>query len=171
MKLLEINNNSKYLNTIKEIYHTSIPESERIDFEDLVNHAFPNSKILGIFNNNNLVGFSFVSVLGEFAYIVYLAIAENQRNNGYGSKALTTLFNLYSDKTKVLCVEKPNSKNDLRTRRINFYNRNGFTLSNFEFEYLGDYYYSMYNGKFDKEKFIDFLLICFPGCKNFKDIK
>ena len=78
---------------------------------------------------------------------------------------------MYKDKTKVLCVEKPNSQSDLRTRRIGFYKRNGFTQANFEFEFLGQKYYSMYNGKFNKQKFIDFLLICFPGCKDFKDIK
>ena len=54
---------------------------------------------------------------------------------------------------------------------IRFYKRNGFILANLEFEYLGQYYYSMYNGKFDKKKFIDFLLICFPSCKNFREIK
>ena len=96
---------------------------------------------------------------------------ENQRNKNYGTQALNEIFNLHKDKTKVLCVEKPNSQTDLRTRRIGFYKRNGFTLANFEFEYLGQYYYSMYNGKFDKQKFIDFLLVCFPGCKNFRVIK
>ena len=171
MKLLEINNNSKYLNKIKAIYYSSFPESERMDFVDLINCKFPNSKLLGIFDDETLIGFSFVSLLGEFAYIVYLAIDENQRNKNYGTQALNEIFNLHKDKTKVLCVEKPNLQTDLRTRRIGFYKRNGFTLANFEFEYLGQYYYSMYNGKFDKQNFIDFLLICFPGCKNFREIK
>ena len=36
--------------------------------------------------------------------------------------------------------------------------------------YLEQKYYSMYNGEFNKQKFIEFLLICFPGCNNFKDI-
>ena len=70
-----------------------------------------------------------------------------------------------------MCVEKPNSQSDLRTRRIDFYKRNGFTQANLEFEYLGESYFSMYNGKFNKKKFIDFLLICFPECTNFRDIE
>ena len=130
-----------------------------------------NYKYKIVFDNETLIGFSFVSLLGEFAYIVYLAIDENQRNKNYGTQALNEISNLYKDKTKVLCVEKPNSPTSLRARRIGFYQRNGFTLANFEFEYLGQYYYSMYNGKFDKQKFIDFLLICFPVCKNFREIK
>lgn len=171
MKLLDINNCSKHLDRIKEIYYYSFPESERMDFVDLVNCKFPNSKLIGILDNETLIGFSFISVLGEFAYIVYLAIDENRRNKNYGTRALNEIINMYKDKTKVLCVEKPNSQSDLRTRRIGFYKRNGFTQANFEFECLGQKYYSMYNGKFNKKKFIDFLLICFPGCKDFKDIK
>jgi len=171
MKLLEIKNNSKHLNKIKEIYYYSFPESERMEFVDLVSCKFPNSKLLGIFDNETLIGFSFVSMLDEFAYIVYLAIDENHRNKNYGTQALNEIFNLYKDKTKVLCVEKPNLQSDLQTRRIGFYKRNGFILTNFEFEYLGQSYYSMYNGKFNKQKFIDFLLVCFPGCKNFREIK
>lgn len=171
MKLLEIDSNSKHLSKIKEIYYYSFPESERMDFEDLVNCKFPSSKLLGIFDNETLIGFSFVSLLGDFAYIVYLAVDKEQRNKNYGTWALNELSNLYKDKTKVLCVEKPFSKGDVKSRRISFYKRNGFLLANFEFDYLGQKYYSMYNGEFNKQKFIEFLLICFPGCKNFRDLK
>ena len=171
MTLLEIDSKSEYLNKIKNIYLYSFPESERISFEDLVNCKFPNSRLLGIFDNESLVGFTFVSILNDFVYIVYLAIDQEQRNKNYGTQALVELYKLYKDKTKVLCVEKPNSPTDMRARRIEFYKRNGFMLANFEFEYLGQAYYSMYNGNFDKQRFIEFLLICFPGCSNFKDIK
>lgn len=171
MKLLEINNNSKHLNKIKEIYYYSFPESERVDFVDLINCKFPNSKLWGIFDEETMIGFSFISVLGDYAYIVYLAIDDKLRNKNYGTTALSLICDLYKDKTKVLCVEKPNTQEDIQSRRIGFYKRNGFTQANFEFECLGQSYYSMYNGKFDKQKFIDFLLVCFPGCKNFRDIK
>ena len=171
MNLIEIDSNSQYLNKIKDIYYSSFPESERTDFQDLVNLKFPNSKLLGILNEDILIGFSFVSELGDFAYIVYLAIDDKLRNKNYGTTALSLVCDLYKVKTKVLCVEKPNTQEDIQSRRISFYKRNEFLLANFEFEYLGQSYYSMYKGQFDKQKFIDFLLICFPGCKDFKDIK
>ena len=166
--LVEINKTSKHLNTIKNIYFSSIPVEERIEFEDMVNLKFPNSKIFGIFDKAVLVGFTYVSLFENFAYIVYLAIDEQFRNKTYGSQALKDLCNLYKEKTKVLCVEKPITNTDMKSRRINFYKRNGFALADFEFDYLGSPYYSMYNGKFNKHKFIDFLLVCFPGCNNFK---
>lgn len=169
MKIFEIKKDSQYLNEIKELYHSSFPESERIDFQNLVNCTFPNSKLLGAFDEEKLIGFSFISELGDYAYIVYLAIDVKFRNKGYGTTALMLIDDLY-DKIKVLCVEKPNDATDIQSRRITFYKRNGFSLADFEFEWLGQKYYSMYKGEFDKQKFIEFLLVCFPSCKDFKKI-
>ena len=170
MKLLEISKGSKYIDKIRFIYETSFPEIERIEFDEIVNCKFPNSKLLGIFNDKALIGFTYISVLGDFAYIIYLAIDQEQRNKKYGSESLNEIYNLYKDKTKVLCVEKPLSNTDISTRRIEFYKRNGFELADFEFEIFGQVYYSMYNGEYNKQKFIDFLLVCFPGCENFNEI-
>ncbi len=171
MKLLNITPKSQYTENIKRIYIDSFPESERMDFEDVENLKAPNSRLLGVFKEGKLIGFSYVSVSGKYAYIIYLAIDKNERNKNYGSQVLKKIDDLFKNKTKVLCVEKPISENDIQTRRINFYKRNGFTLADFEFEYLGQYYYSMYHGAFDKQAFINFLLVCFHGCKDFKEIR
>ena len=122
-------------------------------------------------DDKSLVGFTFISSLGNFAYIIYLAIDENERNKKYGSQALKLIDEKYKDNTKVLCVEKPLEKNDIKSKRIEFYKRNDFHIADFEFDYLGQVYYSMFSGDFDKEKFKEFLLVCFPGCKNFRNIK
>ena len=171
MELLDITSKSEYLDEIERIYMDSFPEIERMNFEDVANRKSPNSELLGAFNEDKLIGFTYVSVASEYAYIIYLAIDKNERNKNLGSQVLEKIDDLFKDKTKVLCVEKPESADDIPTRRINFYKRNGFTLADFEFEYLGQYYYSMYNGAFDKQKFVDFLLTCFPGCKDFKEIR
>lgn len=166
----ELNSNSTHIGKIKDIYFHAFPAEERIEFEDILNLKFPNSKIFGIFEKDCLVGFSYVSLLGNFAYIVYLAIEESERNKYYGTKAVSELVKLYKDKTKVLCVEKPIVNNDLKHRRINFYLRNGFNLANFQFDYLGQSYLAMHNGKFNEKQFVNFLLTCFPGCNNFKKL-
>lgn len=109
--------------------------------------------------------------MGNFAYIIYLAIDKNERNKKYGSLALKLIDEKYKDITKVLCVEKPLENDDLKSKRIEFYKRNHFNLADFEFDYLGQGYYSMFSGDFDRERFKEFLLVCFPGCKNFRKIK
>ncbi len=170
MRLIKVDKKSKYANDIKNIYLSSFPECERIGFEELINCKFPNSTVLGVFDKQTLIGFTFVSLFGKFAYIVYLAIDKNQKNKGFGTMVLTELSNFYSNYTQVLCVEKPLSKGDLQTRRIGFYKRNGFNLANFEFDFDGQNYYSMYKGSFNEQEFKNFLLVCFPACSNFKTI-
>ena len=167
MDFLEIEKNSKYINEVEKLYLDAFPEIERLSFEELINNE--NGKIIGFIIENELIGFSYVRVLGQFAYIVYLAIDKDKRNKGLGSQALKIIDKIYFNKTKVLCVEKPKLINNIRTRRIGFYRRNGFVLTNFQFEYYGEIFYSMYKGEFDKQKFIKFLLTCFPDCKNFID--
>ncbi len=170
MQLIEINNKI-HIDKIKKIYYSSFPENERIDFQYLIDLKFPNSKLLGIFNECSLIGFSYISISGDYVYIAYLAIDEEFRNKNYGTTALNLICDLYNSKVKVLSVEKPYFPKDMPSRRIGFYKRNGFLIANFEFEWLGQTYYPMYNGKFDKQKFIDFLLVCFPESKDFKNIE
>lgn len=151
MIIKDINYSSKDLQEVKEIYLDSFPSSERIDFIDLINKKFPNSKILGIFVDDKLIGFSFISIYFNYVYIVYLAIKSSQRNKSFGSKALELIKQNYKNKTLILCVEKPCQQETLKLRRINFYKRNGFNLANFEFECLNEMYYTMYCGKFNKK--------------------
>lgn len=163
MKLLEIKDNEKYIERIKDIYISSFPEVERVDFKDLIEHKkYPGSKLLGVFNDDCLVGFSYVSTKGNFAYIIYLAIASEYRNKNYGTTALKLICDMYKDKTMSMCVEKPEAPNDEPTRRINFYKRNGFKVADLEYIYLGQKYNVMYNGNFDEEKFVEFFTCLFP---------
>ena len=153
---------------IKEIYEEAIPEDERISFEDLTKGAFPNSKLFGIYEDKELLGMCYLSLAEDFSYLVYLAVDKDKRNKGYGTNALKLIKEKFKNPI-VLCVEQPTTL--MRKRRIEFYKRNGFGVADFEFDYLNDKYYTMHTGKINKTKFIDYLLICFPGCTNFKQIK
>ena len=121
MKLINIDKNSKYIEEIEKIYLYSFPANERMDFNDVLDRKAPNSDLFALCNDEQLVGFTFISCLENFAYIIYLAIAENERNKHYGSIALKLINEKYKDKTKVLCVEKPLKQGDLKSKRIYFY--------------------------------------------------
>ncbi len=170
MKLLKISTNSHYLNKIEEIYNYSFPENERINFEDMVNCKFSNSKLYAILKSNRLIGFTYITLCNNFAYIVYFAIDKSQRNKGLGTLSINKICNFYKNKTKVLCVEKPTTEDPTKLRRIKFYERNGFLLANFQFNYLEQDYFTMYKGPLNKQEFIECLNACFPGCKDFKNI-
>lgn len=169
VELKIIEKNSEHIEMIKEIYLYSFPDNERIDFDEILNHTFPNSQLLGFFCDKNLIGFSVVSVHKKFVYIAYLAIDKNQRGKGLGSQAAKEICKFYNDKTIVLSVEKPEKQADKQNRVINFYKKNGFELMDFEFCWSGQVFWPMHYREYEKQEFIECLLVCFPTCHDFKD--
>ena len=169
MEIIKVNRDFEQIAKIEEIYNYSFPENERLAFSDILDKKAPDSSLYAFFDGEKLVGFSYISCFGDIAYIIYLAIDKNERNKNFGSVALSEIDKLYPNKAKVLCVEKPIGDDSCKTRRISFYERNGFKFSSFEFEYLGEEYLSLYKGKLDEDAFKKFLLVCFPGCKNFRN--
>lgn len=105
----EVDKSSPYLKEIERIYISSFPENERIEFEEIKNTRFINSKLLAFFDNSVLLGFSYISILGSYVYIIYYAIDEKFRNQGYGTQILKMLINMFKDKVKVLCIERPST--------------------------------------------------------------
>jgi len=64
-----------------------------------------------------------------YVFIENFAVANTARGMGIGSKMLNEVCTLFHGKKILLEVEKPYDQ--LSTRRIEFYKRNGFILSNY----------------------------------------
>lgn len=62
----------------------------------------------------------------EFVFIEHFAVNSRFRNQGLGSLMLRELFDLFPCR---ICLEAEPPENDLATRRIDFYKRNGFFLN------------------------------------------
>lgn len=170
MNFISVQTNSKYLSQIKEIYENSFPDVERIPFDDMFNDTIINAELLGIMRDNKLVGFCFISLYKNLVYLIYLAISQELRNKGLGTKALKYLKNKYKQKTLILCCEKPLQADDMRMHRIEFYKRNGFKIADFQFDCFSETYLSLYNGKYFKDEFLELLDYNFPTSNNFKSI-
>lgn len=168
MKVIEIDKDSKYLSEIETLYLKTFPEVERVEFSDLVDKKFPNGKFHGLFENKSLVGFAYTVETKELLYLLYLAVAQDKRNNKYGSKAISQLNELYNNKAMGLSVEAIDSMDDNQKRRINFYKRNGFDLTDYQYELLGQVYYPMVKGDISQKQFMSFLDVCFPS---YTDVK
>lgn len=171
MHLIEVNENSKYINDIEQVYISAFPEAERTEFKNLLGGFFPNSKLYVLLDNKNFLGFTFVTMNDKILYVVYLAVKGEYRNKGYGTFILNKICGMYSNKAVCLCAEKPETSHDSAIRRIEFYKRNGFELQNIQFDCYGVLFYIMCKGKFDREDFINLMLKCFPVCKDFKEIE
>ena len=121
---------SEHKNKIKEIYTQSFPKEERFPFWILkCCSKEKNVTFNGIVDNNKIIGIEYIINCSDYAYLMYLAIDEKNRNNGYGTKILDDLRKKH--KTIILSIEKSDKHlNDNRKKRKNFYLKNGFYETN-----------------------------------------
>ena len=89
----------------------------------------PNYTVYHVIDGETKVGFITVWDLVAFAYIEHFVIYELYRNLGYGGRTLEILKKMY--KSMVLEAEPPTD--ELRSRRIAFYERNGFFKNDYPY--------------------------------------
>ena len=81
-------------------------------------------------DNGEFVGFAYVIQSDKMVYVFFLAVEEDKRGMGYGSKILAKIKEMYPDKTVTLEIEDTAKKDadnyDERIKRLEFYKRNGF---------------------------------------------
>lgn len=113
--------------SVKRIYASAFPKSERFPFWILKNCS-KNSNVHfdAILCDDKLIGMQFVVNYDNISYLMYLATDTDYRNLGLGSQILKNL--VIRNDNVLLCIEKPkdDGKNDVKSRRKNFYLRNGF---------------------------------------------
>ncbi|MBQ4104791.1 MAG: GNAT family N-acetyltransferase [Clostridia bacterium] len=87
-------------------------------------------EIYGHFQNEILCGVMTVWSLGNgFIFIENFAVSEDMRGQGIGTGMLNEISDLLSPERILLEVETPDCENKLR--RVKFYERNGFVLSEY----------------------------------------
>lgn len=62
--------------------------------------------------------------MGDITHVLFLAVEETLRGNGYGSQILDAIRRAYPDKRLILDVEMPDPEaenQEQRTKRIAFY--------------------------------------------------
>ncbi len=119
-------------------------------------------------------GFSNSISHGDITNIVYFAVVPELRSRGYGSKILQAIRRQHPDTRIVVDIEVEEDSKDAeelkrRNRRREFYQRNGFGASPFEYHWQGEHYRLLSAGGTVTEKeFRDFwkeILKDIPGVK------
>ena len=123
-------NSSNCKKDLKKIYINSFIKAERFPFFLLKNCSKEKNVIFNeVSEEGNLVGMIYIINCSNFAYLMYLAIDEKYRGNGYGSKILKDIIS--KNENVVLCIEKVDMDTyGEKQRRKNFYIRNGFYETN-----------------------------------------
>lgn len=115
------------------LYESSFPIAERRRLEDH-KRAFSNSLFhpLSVWEEEELLAIIFYWEWDNYRYIEYLAVSENMRGKGIGFQ----IINHMKDSNHTLILEIDPLVNELSVRRLQFYERAGFTLTPYRFLHL-----------------------------------
>lgn len=113
--------------------------------EDLIENG--HYKCYGFFEDEELLGYAYFIKAKESILMDYLAVTPEYRSRGYGSRFLQIIKHTFKETYSSLIAEVENprysfNKDDEfnRMRRISFYLKNGFEVSNIESCVLEDQY-------------------------------
>ncbi len=120
--------------TFDKVYNkmmAAFPHEERRDCYDerecIKNDKF---KLFEIYDGETEVGFTALWVFNNFVFIEHIAIDQNKRGGGYGSKAIEHIKELYN-KPIILEAEAPVTEQQIK--RIKFYERLGFKVNDYDY--------------------------------------
>ena len=125
-----IRENRKLIPQVKALYRTAFPKHERLWWPAL---RFLTRKSCGdiqaYLDGDTFCGFTVSAQAGSVCYVLFFAVDETCRNRGYGSAILEILKKANPEKHLVVLIEPPEPEaenHEQRTRRLQFYERNGF---------------------------------------------
>lgn len=116
-----------------KLYEESFPVAERRKAEDHLsacddNRFFP----LSVWDGNQMIGLMFFWEWDNYRYLEHLAVNPDLRGHGYG----TQLLNYLRESKHTIILEIDPLINELSVRRLQFYERSGFTLTPYRFVHL-----------------------------------
>ena len=158
MKLKNIRPGDPDAALLTKLNNEAFPDEERIPAEDLFRIAGRGDMdILGIYPAETFAGFFAVRTLGNTVYIAFFAICPELRSRGFGGKALRALAEHYAGRQIVVDFEsiyEPSDNPSQRTRRRDFYLRNGFRETGWFMYYVGTEFELFCTGTdFDRQGF------------------
>ena len=124
----KIDENTKNLEEIKQLYWDAFPFEERIPFYIMVLVGNDRGvEFLSVYDDDIWLGFIHTLVGEKLSYIFYFAIDGRLRRSGYGSKILREYKKMYPRLSLAIePVEEGSGNIKQRKKRLEFYNKNGF---------------------------------------------
>ena len=119
--------------SVWNLYEESFPVAERRKMGDHLracgdDRFFP----LSAWEGGELIGLMFFWEWDSYRYLEYLAVNPALRGHGYGSQLLRHL----RDSAHTIILEIDPLSNEMSVRRLQFYERSGYTLTPYRFVHL-----------------------------------
>ncbi len=140
---IPVPNEGPITDKVKEIYESSFPPEEQIPLPELLASAqmgevsfvawIDPSLPAGEDGAGNVVALTFSFVFPDLFYLGFLAVDGRTRSAGYGTRILTYFRERNGNVPQLLEIEpvvREAGNYQQRVRRLAFYERNGFTVTN-----------------------------------------
>ena len=115
---------------VNMLYTDAFPREDKFAFDAMCRFAEEGgAEFTAYLDGDEFCGFSYCLKAEDYVFILYTAVDEGKRSQGYGSRVLKRLFEANPGKVFVLDIELPyeDAPNaEQRYRRRTFYERNGF---------------------------------------------
>lgn len=158
MKL--IGNTPEELKKSKTLYYRAFPKNERRSFPELVENRFGGTEVFCFYDCETFVGIACLLNTTAISHIIYLAVDESLRGNGYGSKALELLHQSKYGKKIMVDIEVPDEQaENAEQRRIRkkFYLRAGYEETPVKYEWRQESYEILsFGGQISEAEYDDF---------------
>ena len=128
MKLVDAR---KHRKEVKKLYVSAFPKEERAPFA-LLMHRVNNGRdsFYAVEDNGEFVGLVYTIRKDKMLYVFFLAVVEDKRGMGYGTRILRCIKKLNQGCTVCLMIEDTNETDadnyEERINRLGFYQSNGF---------------------------------------------
>lgn len=126
---------------LRRLYHTAFPKEEQMPWWILRLVSLRRDMgVEGFYEGDQLRGFTYSVATEDVLFLLFFAVNDDCRGQGWGSTILTQLKEENPGRTIVLNVEllDPKADNyDQRLRRMRFYKRNGFFDTGFDIDEVG----------------------------------
>lgn len=128
---MEFVNAKEYKNKVRRLYRSAFPANERAPFWMMLSKTKDaNNNFHAVTDNSNFIGLVYTIKSDNAVYVFFLAVDENKRGNGYGTKILEMIKNRHPDLPVMLMIEDTDIKDadnyEERLSRLEFYKKNGF---------------------------------------------
>ncbi|WEV43183.1 GNAT family N-acetyltransferase [Lactobacillus sp. ESL0684] len=136
MQLREVKWGKPEYHDFKQLYLTAFPGWERFPVIALTMMAWhKNVHYMALYDQNKFCGLAYYVEGETVIYLTYLAINDQLRGQGYGTKILTFLKNEFASKEIILDIEPVVAEAEnyqQRLSRLRFYERNGFKQTQYD---------------------------------------
>jgi len=146
---------------IKTLYLKAFPKEERLPIWFLALKAKAESvNFYSLYDDDRWVGFIYFALKNDLLYVLFFAIDEASRSQGYGGSVISELKEMFPThkivlNTEVLDENAPNNSDRIRRRR--FYEKHGFKETGYRVKLTNtlSFDYMLHGDSFCVEEFFD----------------